>query len=68
MTTFKVEYVDRGFGPNETIEAVIRSCNKDETITGGLLQFLMRNFNEKNGYIVPTLGTLYKIPIIKQNL
>lgn len=66
MTIFKVEYIDRGFGPNETIEAVIRNANKDETISGGILKFLMDDFNTVNGFIVPTLGKSYKIPIIKR--
>lgn len=68
MATFKIEYVSRGFGPNETIEAVIRNCNKDESISGGLLHFLMNDFNKSNGFTVPTLGTIYKIPIIKRKI
>jgi hypothetical protein len=66
MATFKIEYINRSFGSNETIEAVIRNCNKDENITGGLLQLLMTNFNKENKYSVPMIGTEYKIPIIKR--
>jgi len=66
MATFKIEYIDRNFGNNETIEAVIKNCNKDENITGGLLQYLMGHFNKENNNTVPIVGGTYKIPIIKQ--
>ena len=66
MAIFKIEYVLRNFGQNETIEAVIRNCNKDETIKGGLLEYLMNDFNRENNNVVPVLGTIYKIPQIKR--
>lgn len=66
MATFKIEFVNRNFGSNETIEAVIKNCNKDENITGGLLDYLMVHFNKQNDNNVPVVGREYKIPIIKQ--
>ena len=66
MASFKITYTERSFGNNETVEAVLRNMNKDETITGGLLDYLMHNFNVENNYEVPRMGKLYKIPIIKR--
>jgi hypothetical protein len=42
---FKMTYVERNFGSNDTIEAVIKNANKDENITGGLLTLLMKEYN-----------------------
>lgn len=66
MAIFKIEFIKRNFGTNETIEAVIRSENKNETISGGLLTLLVNEFNKKNGKIVPIVGTTYFIPIIRR--
>jgi len=67
MAVFKIVYKERNFGINETIEAVIRSMNKDENINGGLLSYLMTEFNKKNKNEVPRIGQAYKIPIIKRD-
>jgi len=63
---FKMTYIERSFGSNDTIEAVIKNANKDENITGGLLTLLMKEYNKINEAEVPTMGKLYKIPTIKR--
>ena len=63
---FKMSYIERSFGSNDTIEAVIKNANKDENITGGLLTLLMKEYNKINDAEVPTMGKLYKIPTIKR--
>ena len=67
MATFKIGFIPRNFGSNETIEAVIKNCNKDENITGGLLEILMKHFNNENDNTVPSVGKTYKIPVIQHN-
>lgn len=64
MAIFKIKFIIRNFGSNETIEAVIKHCNKDENITGGLLEYLMSHFNKKNDNKVPVVGKPYHIPVI----
>jgi len=65
MSPLKIDYIERVFGMNETIEAVIKHSNENENLTGELLNILMEKFNHLNGLVVPQLGVLYKIPVIQ---
>jgi len=66
VVSYKIEYIERGFGMNETIEAVIKHVNKNENLSGAMLSILVGRFNRLNGLDIPTTGKLYKIPLIQQ--
>ena len=63
---YSLEYVSHFFGQSETIDAVIKSKNKNEGLKGPLFEQLVTAFNVANNFEVPTMGKEYKIPILKE--
>ena len=59
-----IRYEEHFFGQNQTIEAVIKHINKNETMSERMLEYLVDEFNKANGAnAVPMMGQCYKIPV-----
>jgi hypothetical protein len=52
------------FGPNETIEAVIKNVNRDEDLPPAMVEYFLKVFNKINVNVVPKVGEVYKIPFV----
>lgn len=58
-----MKYVEHQFGPNETIEAVIRLHNS-HAMTASVATIFMKFYNQKNGVDhVPKIGDTVLIPV-----
>lgn len=62
MGKITLNYIERRFGPGETIKGVIKKVNS-HGCTDRMLNILMTTYNELNGEVIPKPGEIAKIPV-----